>query len=317
METLTVVIILIAGFSCLNALILVKFLTNESNGTVFKSVFLVLLYFNGLWLFAVLFDLGNSLFIDVDNFERMLAKDILLLSLLFFFRIFLLFAFFNLISVLLEPAYLPNLKKAKLISLAVLLLIWIGAWIEIFIRGSEKLLNGIFFYTDLLVFIGFILGSVFLLMRSGSSFVGRERSAVRNLALFLLIPLSLAHLNMLLSAEIILIDPEFKRQLFNLFVFSVNVLMVFWILVYGKHLSFRHDRSDSPKDINKERLYKRFDITNREKEVIELICLGLTNKEISEKLFISVDTVKDHNSNIFRKTGVKNRTQLAKLFLMS
>lgn len=45
-------------------------------------------------------------------------------------------------------------------------------------------------------------------------------------------------------------------------------------------------------------------------EVIELICQGHTNKEIADLLFISVETVKDHNYKIFQKTGVKNRTQL-------
>ena len=48
-------------------------------------------------------------------------------------------------------------------------------------------------------------------------------------------------------------------------------------------------------------------------EVINLICQGKSNKEIANQLFISVDTVKDHNYKIFQKTGVKNRTQLVKL----
>jgi DNA-binding NarL/FixJ family response regulator len=48
-------------------------------------------------------------------------------------------------------------------------------------------------------------------------------------------------------------------------------------------------------------------------EVIDLICLGKTNREIADELYISVDTVKDHNYKIFQKTGVKNRTQLVKL----
>ena len=66
-------------------------------------------------------------------------------------------------------------------------------------------------------------------------------------------------------------------------------------------------------DINE--LILKYKISKRETELIELICKGHTNKEIAEKLFISVDTVKDHNSNIYKKTGVKNRTQLANLFL--
>ena len=44
---------------------------------------------------------------------------------------------------------------------------------------------------------------------------------------------------------------------------------------------------------------------------IEIPLLGSRN--IVDQLFISVDTVKDHNYKIFQKTGVKNRTQLVKL----
>ena len=55
-------------------------------------------------------------------------------------------------------------------------------------------------------------------------------------------------------------------------------------------------------------------ITKREREVIKLIQAGKTNQEIADNLFISVATVKDHNHNLFRKSGVRNRLELANLF---
>lgn len=55
-------------------------------------------------------------------------------------------------------------------------------------------------------------------------------------------------------------------------------------------------------------------ITRREKEIVLLIQAGKTNQEIADGLFISVATVKDHNNNLFRKTGVRNRIELANLF---
>jgi DNA-binding CsgD family transcriptional regulator len=64
-------------------------------------------------------------------------------------------------------------------------------------------------------------------------------------------------------------------------------------------------------------LIDEYGISHREKEIILLICQGKTNKEIEKALFISVPTVKDHISNIFRKTGVSNRVQLAALFHFS
>jgi DNA-binding CsgD family transcriptional regulator len=50
-------------------------------------------------------------------------------------------------------------------------------------------------------------------------------------------------------------------------------------------------------------------ISNREYEVLELIAKGYSNQEIAEKLFISLNTVKTHSSNLFLKLEVKRRTQ--------
>jgi DNA-binding CsgD family transcriptional regulator len=58
---------------------------------------------------------------------------------------------------------------------------------------------------------------------------------------------------------------------------------------------------------------EKYGISKRETEVIELICKGMTNQEISDSLFISVQTVKDHIHRIFLKTGVKNRVQLTNI----
>jgi DNA-binding CsgD family transcriptional regulator len=56
-----------------------------------------------------------------------------------------------------------------------------------------------------------------------------------------------------------------------------------------------------------------YEISPREQEVIRLICKGMSNQDISNELFISLQTVKDHIHRIFLKTGVKNRVQLTNL----
>lgn len=53
------------------------------------------------------------------------------------------------------------------------------------------------------------------------------------------------------------------------------------------------------------------DLTEREKEVLRLIALGGSNKEISQKLGISEKTVKNHIGHIFQTLHVNNRTQAA------
>jgi DNA-binding CsgD family transcriptional regulator len=55
---------------------------------------------------------------------------------------------------------------------------------------------------------------------------------------------------------------------------------------------------------------QRLELSERELEIIELVAQGLTNQEIGETLMISKRTVDNHVSNVFNKTGAKNRVAL-------
>jgi LuxR family maltose regulon positive regulatory protein len=50
-------------------------------------------------------------------------------------------------------------------------------------------------------------------------------------------------------------------------------------------------------------------LSRRELEVLQLISQGLSNREISEKLFLALDTVKGHNRRIYGKLQVQRRTE--------
>ncbi|MBR5668606.1 MAG: response regulator transcription factor, partial [Spirochaetales bacterium] len=56
----------------------------------------------------------------------------------------------------------------------------------------------------------------------------------------------------------------------------------------------------------------RYKISEREFTVVQLICEGLTNKEIAQELNISVNTVNNHVANIFSKMDVRSRIDLLK-----
>ncbi|QEC76177.1 response regulator transcription factor [Mucilaginibacter ginsenosidivorax] len=57
-------------------------------------------------------------------------------------------------------------------------------------------------------------------------------------------------------------------------------------------------------------LIKKYKLTKREIELIQLLKNGLTTKEIAGKLFLSSLTIETHRKNIFRKLEVKNITEL-------
>ena len=51
-------------------------------------------------------------------------------------------------------------------------------------------------------------------------------------------------------------------------------------------------------------------ISDREKEILQLLCKGFSTEQISQELFISPETVKKHKSNLFGKTDTKNTASL-------
>lgn len=103
------------------------------------------------------------------------------------------------------------------------------------------------------------------------------------------------------------------RQIFLLVFLSWHLIPILFLNIYlDKH---QEPESDLPDDFEGRLLafVEKHDISKRECEVVRLICRGHSNQEISETLFISLQTVKDHIHRIFVKTGVRNRVQLSNL----
>jgi DNA-binding NarL/FixJ family response regulator len=78
---------------------------------------------------------------------------------------------------------------------------------------------------------------------------------------------------------------------------------------FGENLSLRLIRREL-KDENISSLFPK--LTSREKEVLDLICKGLTSQEISDRLHISFHTVESHRANLMQKAGVKNSAGLVR-----
>ncbi len=71
----------------------------------------------------------------------------------------------------------------------------------------------------------------------------------------------------------------------------------------AKRLLKEINRNDQKQDMIK--------LTRREKDVLSLLVRGCSNKDMAQTMFISEKTVKNHLTSIFRKLGVKDRTQAA------
>jgi two-component system, NarL family, response regulator LiaR len=64
----------------------------------------------------------------------------------------------------------------------------------------------------------------------------------------------------------------------------------------------------TPAEID-EKTIEKLGLSRREIEVLQLMSEGLSNQEIGERLFLSLNTIKTHSSNVFDKLDVKRRTQ--------
>jgi NarL family two-component system response regulator LiaR len=89
----------------------------------------------------------------------------------------------------------------------------------------------------------------------------------------------------------------------TLFAILFTVVGIWAGLKYGKSKKAKFEFKVDPekrKDLN---------ISDREFEVLELLASGLSNQEIADKLFVSLNTIKTHSSNLYSKLGAKRRTQ--------
>ncbi len=85
---------------------------------------------------------------------------------------------------------------------------------------------------------------------------------------------------------------------------AFSILLLVYLFIYFSRIPI-----SSQNELTYERL-ARFHITEREFSVVQFIKQGLTNKEIAERLDISVNTVNNHVANIYAKAQVRSRIDL-------
>lgn len=86
-------------------------------------------------------------------------------------------------------------------------------------------------------------------------------------------------------------------------------------IVRGRVL--RTARAYQRSGLSLDRICAEFHFSARERDIIQMILKGKSNKEIEQELFISSHTVKNHIYHIFQKAGVKSRGQLVSVILQN
>lgn len=87
------------------------------------------------------------------------------------------------------------------------------------------------------------------------------------------------------------------------------------VSVYNNTVVMNVNVLDKLQGKNSQPDFSHFEFTDREKDIIKAISEGLSNKEISQKLFISEGTIRNYITVILDKTGLEHRTAIAVNYL--
>ena len=199
----------------------------------------------------------------------------------------------------LRPGFTRTLSRAALVVLVSYVLLIGLAWF-----GSLKnLLQAAMIALEILVLGGAVLASAMVTVEARRVPKGRRKHSLAIFGAFHLVLLLVVVATMVFSW--LRPGPQESTQTLvnSVFLLLFNLFPAFWVRRFqptpGQTVSDR---------------FNTLGITVREKQIVQLIQAGRTNQEIADELFISIATVKDHNNNLFRKCGVRNRVELANLF---
>jgi len=101
--------------------------------------------------------------------------------------------------------------------------------------------------------------------------------------------------------------------------FDINDVLV--LDLFKEHLALRLNleknqinKQNTVNTLEYDRVAEKYDLTRKERVVLEMLSKGEGSEQISDKLDVSVNTVKKHTVNIYRKLGINKRIQLIQMF---
>lgn len=96
---------------------------------------------------------------------------------------------------------------------------------------------------------------------------------------------------------------------------ALVIIVVFVLAWHRKSLLIQEIKLKNEASMS--RLFEKFNLTNREQEIVLLVLKGKSNKNIEDELYLSINTIKSHLTRIYKKVGVKSRSELQSKFTKS
>ena len=285
-------------------------LVNTYKAAFYRSYFYYLLAFFVFALYAVWGQIGmRTLLVSIQTTEEvevLLTHFIPILGMPFFIVAMIMF-----LKMGFELVGAPLQRTAIFLHLMVFMITATLLW-ALYFQNKDSLLLGkaISFYLVL-----FIWGIEFLYMLLFSGIVARHRKRVSPDKWKKVLPFSLLLCMGLLLRGVSLAFYEVVPWLLAplILIYFISLLIPIWYVRQQSDSLFAPVAAEQPNTDKKEQLYQKYGITPREREVIEQLCLGKTNQQIADTLFISLQTVKDHTHRIYTKVGINSRMKLVQM----
>ena len=192
-------------------------------------------------------------------------------------------------------------------------LLMVGIWLGYNVISDNRLINGIsvrYVQIAYLSIFGIINNLVFLTFIKRNS----RKKAIRginNITIFAMLVVGAFLLQA--CASIFAFHGEWQLGIVILLFFASNLLPTIYLKIHSDAIFLPVKAENSTEEMF-EQLAKKYQITKRENQIVTQICLGKTNQQIADELFISLQTVKDHTHRIYSKIGINSRMQLVQLF---
>jgi DNA-binding CsgD family transcriptional regulator len=198
------------------------------------------------------------------------------------------------------------------LHVAAFLVLLLGAWIAVSLRQAESgqpvadlgLIEAVaMIAVELLYFSAFLL--IVFRLRAGA-----EEGKRRIFFIFAALMFG-AFAGRSLLAALLLVDVRLGPV--ALLAYFASTLPPLLYLRANADRAFQPVKAEQASGLGVEHVLDRYGVTKRERQIVQKICLGKTNKQIAEELFISLQTVKDHTHRIYSKIGVSSRMQLVQM----
>ena len=210
-----------------------------------------------------------------------------------------------------------SLSKRWKLAIWILILFLIIVFLSKFLLREENILFNAFnlflnnlYYLILIVEVIMLIASLFFWKKNDKR---ANKQISRSFSLFYLSRYVIIFLGILILSKY-----EMSGLVTYAIIFSSPVVANIMPFIWARFFFLRYAeemQKQLSKTIDVDSICKEFKISNREREVIQLILKGKNNHEIEEALFISYHTVKNHISNIFRKLNVRTKHDLIYLFM--